>query len=217
MHAANACLNAFFFRAAVIQAWSSQWHVQFMPPLSSPIRIIYSPILHWDRRGESECLSRRGIFRICLTFTNTFPGNGKRLCFCKRHLIFQDNKKEQSYNSKTFFSRLKQIQWTLRRCASRAKHSLEQEGRKPFCQAACKSDMTKQGSYNRQPKRPEESFMQFTYKTNTQVSLYSKAYSYSTGGKRRIYFYKKEVFFSFNDSMKSVLLAAALLNRGSFA
>ncbi len=116
------------------------------------------------------------------------------------------------------FSRFEQIQWTLRRrYTSRAKHSLEQEGRKPFCQAACKSDMTKQGSYNRQPKRPEESFMQFTYKTNTQVSLYSKAYSYSTGGKRRIYFYKKEVFFSFNDSMKSVLLAAALLNRGSFA
>lgn len=179
-----------FFRAAVIQAWSSQWHVQFMPPLSSPIRIIYSPILHWDRRGESECLSRRGIFRICLTFTNTFPGNGKRLCFCKRHLIFQDNKKEQSYNSKTFFSRLKQIQWTLRRCASRAKHSLEQEGRKPFCQAACKSDMTKQGSYTADsPKRPEESFMQL----RKQIFLFKNILR-QYWKKRKTLFFFEEVF-----------------------
>ncbi len=123
MHAANACLNAFFF---VLRSFKRD-----------PLNDMFNLCLPYPHRYELFILLfcigiGGGKANVCLDGGfSEFPGNGKRLCFCKRHLIFHDNKKEQSYNSKTFFSRFEQIQWTLRRRYTSNKAQLEQEG-SPF-------------------------------------------------------------------------------------
>ncbi len=74
MHAANACcLNDFFPCCGHSSVILSMTCSIYASPILTDTNYLFS-YFALEYEGENECLSRRGIFRICLTFTNTFPG-----------------------------------------------------------------------------------------------------------------------------------------------